>query len=221
MADRRRVIIAITGASGTLLGVRLLELLRPLPDVETHLILSPAALRTMALETDLAVEDVRGLADEVHGFRDIGASVASGSFRHDGMIVAPCSVKTLSAIAHCMAGDLITRAADVCLKERRRLVLLFRETPLHAGHIDIMARATASGAIVMPAVLGLYYRPQSVDDVIDHLAGRALDLLGIEAGHVRRWTGARLDPEPSDRNEGGQDTAGEENDHDQSDTAGL
>lgn len=189
MAEPRRVIIGITGASGTILGVRLLELLRPIPDVETHLVVSPAALRTLLIETDYSADQVHALADHVHNFKDIGASIASGSFRSEGMIIAPCSVKTLSSVAHCSSGDLIGRAADVCLKERRRLVLLFRETPLHAGHFALMDQATRSGAIVMPAVIGLYYRPQSVMDIVDHLAGRALDLIGIDAGTVRRWTG--------------------------------
>jgi 4-hydroxy-3-polyprenylbenzoate decarboxylase len=188
MADRR-IIIGISGASGTILGIRLLELLRPIDDVETHLVMSPAAIRTMKIETEYAPEQVHALADQVHNFKDIGASIASGSFRNEGMIVAPCSVKTLSSIATCQAGDLLSRAADVALKERRRLVLLFRETPLHAGHIALMDQATRSGAIVMPAVVGTYYHPESVMDVIDHLAGRALDLLGIESGTVKRWQG--------------------------------
>lgn len=189
MSDKRRVIIGISGASGTILGVRLLELLRPIEDVESHLVMSPAGLRTLKIETDHTAEDVTALADEVHSFKDIGASIASGSFRNEGMIVAPCSVKTLSSVATCQSTDLLSRAADVCLKERRRLVLLFRETPLHAGHISLMDQATRAGAIVMPAVVGLYYKPQSVDEVIDHLAGRALDLLNIDAGAVRRWEG--------------------------------
>ena len=189
MADRRRVIVGITGASGTILGVRLLEILRDLPDVETHLVMSPAATRTLLIETDRTADDVTRLADEVHSFKDIGASIASGSFRADGMIVAPCSVKTLGAIAHCLSDDLIGRAADVCLKERRRVVLMFRETPLHGGHIAAMDLATRAGAIVMPAVVGLYYRPQGVMDVIDHLAGRALDLIGMDGGTVVRWQG--------------------------------
>jgi len=189
MADPRRVIVGITGASGTILGVRLLELLRLMPDVETHLVMSPAAVRTLLIETSYTAEQVQALADHTHSFKDIGAAIASGSFRNEGMIIAPCSVKTLSSVANCTSDDLIARAADVCLKERRRLVLLFRETPLHAGHITLMDQATRSGAILMPAVIGLYYQPQTVMDVIDHLAGRALDLLGMDAGTVRRWSG--------------------------------
>lgn len=189
MGETRNVIVGLTGASGTTLGIRILELLRDVPDVETHLVMSPAAQRTMVLETDVSPDAVRGLADHVHGFRDIGASIASGSFKNAGMIIAPCSVKTLSSIATCQSGDLISRAADVNLKERRKLVLLFRETPLHAGHISLMDLATRAGAIIMPAVIGLYYKPETVDDVVTHLAGRALDLLDIDAGVVRRWTG--------------------------------
>ncbi len=189
MTEPRRVIIGITGASGTILGVRMLELLKPVEGVETHLVMSPAAVRTLLIETDYSAADVNAMADHVHNFKDIGASIASGSFKSEGMIIAPCSVKTMGAIAACMTDDLLSRAADVCLKERRRLVLLFRETPLHAGHIRVMDQVTASGAIVMPAVVGLYYKPQSVIEMIDHLAGRALDLLGIDAGTVKRWQG--------------------------------
>jgi 4-hydroxy-3-polyprenylbenzoate decarboxylase len=189
MSDPKRVIIGITGASGTILGIRMLELLKRVKGVETHLIMSPAAVRTMLIETDYTADDVKKLADEVHSFKDIGASIASGSFKCEGMIIAPCSVKTMGALAACMTDDLISRAADVSLKERRRVVLMFRETPLHAGHIRIMNEVTQAGAIVMPAVVGLYYRPESVMEMIDHLAGRALDLLGIEGGTVKRWQG--------------------------------
>ncbi|MCO6381527.1 MAG: UbiX family flavin prenyltransferase [Vannielia sp.] len=198
MAEKKRVIIGITGASGTLLGIRMLELLRPVEEVETHLVMSPAATRTMLIETDYTAEQVQGLADVVHSFKDIGASIASGSFKAEGMIIAPCSVKTMGALASCLTDDLISRAADVCLKERRRVVLMFRETPLHAGHIRAMADVTASGAIVMPAVVGLYYKPASVMEMIDHLAGRALDLLGIDAGTVRRWQGQPGKPSEGD-----------------------
>ncbi|RUT34677.1 UbiX family flavin prenyltransferase [Arsenicitalea aurantiaca] len=184
----KRVIVGITGASGTILGVRALEILKGIEGVESHLVMSPSAVRTLGLETEYSYSDVTALADVTHNFRDIGSSVASGSFRNEGMIVAPCSVKTLSAVAHCNSGDLLSRAADVCLKERRRLVLMFRETPLHAGHIALMDQATRNGAIVMPTVIGLYYKPKTVDDIINHLVGRALDLMGIDSGSlVRRW----------------------------------
>lgn len=185
----RRLIVAITGASGAVYGIRALELLRPLDDVRTHLVMSPSAMRTIAEETDCTVAQVRELADEVHNVRDIGASIASGSFRTAGMLVAPCTIKTLSAVAHSTCSDLVARAADVCLKERRRVVLLLRETPLHAGHIQLMADATRNGAIVMPPVPAFYHRPATLQDVVDQTVGRALDLFDIELPLVKRWTG--------------------------------
>jgi flavin prenyltransferase len=185
----KRIIVAITGASGVLYGIRALELLRQAGDVETHLILSPAAVRTIRAETAYTPADVEALADVRHAHKDIGASIASGSFRTAGMLVAPCSVKTLSGIANCFSDDLVTRAADVQLKERRRVVLLFRETPLHAGHIELMGRATASGAILMPPVPAFYAGITSLDEAVTQTVGRALDLLGIDAGVVHRWHG--------------------------------
>jgi len=182
----RRLIVGLTGASGVIYGVRALELLRSIPDIEAHAIISPSALQTLMAETDHTPEYVRDLAHTVHNFRDIGAAVASGSFRTLGMLVAPCSVKTLSGIATGYSEELIIRAADVCLKERRRLVLLFRETPLHAGHIEAMAQATRNGAIVMPPVPAFYHRPATVDDIVTQTVGRALDLFGIDTG-VKRW----------------------------------
>lgn len=184
----RRLIVAITGASGVIYGIRALEILRALKDFESHLILSPAAARTMVEETDYTIEQVRQLADVLHNHKDIGASISSGSFKTEGMLVAPCSVKTLSGIANCYNDELIVRAADVCLKERRRVVLMLRETPLHAGHIRLMAQATEMGAIVMPPVPGFYSKPRSLDEMVTQSVGRALDLLGIEAGVVKRWT---------------------------------
>lgn len=184
----KRIIVAITGASGAAYGIRALELLRE-AGAETHLVLSPSAGRTIDAETDRTIEDVRSIASVVHPFRDIGASIASGSFRTDGMLVAPCSVKTLSAIAHCAAEDLVARAADVQLKERRRVVLLFRETPLHAGHIALMERATLNGAVVMPPVPAFYHRPRTIEDLVDQTVGRALDLFGIDSPAVHRWSG--------------------------------
>ena len=188
-----RLIVAITGASGAIYGIRALELLRA-AGAETHLVVSPSGVRTIAEETDRSLDDVQALATHVHGFRDIGASIASGSFPVDGMLVAPCSVKTLSAIAHCGTDELIARAADVQLKERRRVVLLFRETPLHAGHIAIMERATLNGAIMMPPVPAFYHRPATIDDIVTQTVGRALDLFGIDAKAVRRWNGSGTDP---------------------------
>jgi 4-hydroxy-3-polyprenylbenzoate decarboxylase len=183
----RRLIVAITGASGAIYGLRTLELLRTIADVETHLIISPAGLRTLAEETDHSAEQLRGLADAVHNSKDIGASLSSGSFRTEGMLVAPCSVKTLSGIAHCYNDELIVRAADVCLKERRRVVLLLRETPLHAGHIALMQQATSNGAIVMPPVPAFYHRPQTLDEVVTQTVGRALDLFDISIPGIKRW----------------------------------
>jgi 4-hydroxy-3-polyprenylbenzoate decarboxylase len=183
----KRLVVAITGASGVIYGVRALQLLQRVKEMEIHLIMSPSAARTLIEETDFTPDAVRALAHVVHSHKDIGASLASGSFRTEGMLIAPCSVKTLSGVAHCYADDLVVRAADVCLKERRRLVLLFRETPLHAGHIALMDQATRSGAIVMPPVPGFYSRPRSVDDIVDQTVGRALDLFGIDSGAVVRW----------------------------------
>lgn len=185
----KRYIVAITGASGAIYGVRALEALRAIPEVQSHLVLSPSAARTLREETSFSLDDVRGLADVVHQPKDIGASIASGSFRTEGMMIAPCSVKTLSAIAHSYADGLVARAADVCLKERRRVVLLFRETPLHAGHIDLMAQATRLGAIVMPPVPTFYNHPASIDEMVTQTTGRMLDLFGLESALVTRWTG--------------------------------
>ena len=184
---KRRLTVALTGASGVAYGIRALELLRPLEDIETHLVISPAALRTIAEETDDEPARIRALADVVHDHRDIGAAIASGSYRTVGMLVAPCSVRALSGIAHGAADDLIIRAADVCLKERRRLVLLFRETPLHAGHIALMERATLNGAVIMPPVPAFYSRPRTIDDIIVQTVARALDLFDIELPQLFRW----------------------------------
>jgi flavin prenyltransferase len=184
----RRLIVALTGASGAIYGVRALEILKPMEDVETHAILTPAALRTITEETERKIDEVRALADRIYDHRDIGAAVSSGSYQTIGMLVAPCSVRALSGIANCYDGDLIIRAADVCLKERRPVVLLFRETPLHSGHIALMHRASSSGAIVMPPVPAFYHRPNTLDDVINQTVGRALDLFGIDAKVVKRWT---------------------------------
>ncbi len=183
----RRLIVGITGASGVIYGVRALEVLKGVPDIETHLVLSAAAKRTLLEETDWAVEAVEALADVVHSHRDIGAAIASGSFRTEGMLVAPCSIKTLSGIAHCYSDNLLTRAADVCLKERRPLVLLVREMPLHPGHLELMAAAARSGAVIAPPVPAFYNRPATVDDIVNHSVGKALDLFGIGHQLFRRW----------------------------------
>jgi flavin prenyltransferase len=188
-ADLPRLIVAITGASGAIYGVRALQLLRELGGVETHLILSPSGARTLTEETDFSPAQVRALADHVHAAKDIGAAIASGSFKTLGMLVAPCSVKTLSGIANSYDDELVVRAADVCLKERRRVVLLLRETPLHAGHIALMDQATRNGAIIMPPVPAFYARPKTVADIVDQTVGRALDLFDLDSKVVQRWTG--------------------------------
>jgi 4-hydroxy-3-polyprenylbenzoate decarboxylase len=186
----KRLVVGISGASGVVYGVRLLELLRPTP-VETHLVLSRAAQVTLASETDLKPADVTALADVVHAPGDIAAPISSGSFRTLGMVVAPCSMRSLAEIASGATTTLLTRAADVVLKERRRLVLLVRETPLHLGHLRAMAQATEIGAIVYPPVPAFYARPASVAEMVDHTLGRVLDLFDIEVGTVRRWGGAK------------------------------
>ena len=183
-----RLVVGITGASGAIYGIRALQALKDHGGVETHLILSPSGARTVAEETDFTTAAVKDLAQVVHPYRDIGAALSSGSYRTLGMLVAPCSIKTLSGIAQSYDDNLIVRAADVCLKEGRRVVLLLRETPLHRGHIDLMARAADNGAILMPPVPAFYHRPESVAEIIDQTVGRALDLFGIEVGLVKRWT---------------------------------
>jgi 4-hydroxy-3-polyprenylbenzoate decarboxylase len=182
----RRLIVGISGASGAIYGVRTLEILRDC-GIETHLVVSKAAQVTLAQETNLKLVDLKALATTVHRAEDIGASISSGSFRTDGMIVAPCSIRSLSEIAGGVTTSLLSRAADVILKERRRLVLLVRETPLHAGHLKSMLAVTEMGAIVAPPVPAFYTRPQSLSDIVDHTVGRALDLFDIEANIVRRW----------------------------------
>jgi len=183
----RRIIIGISGASGAIYGIRALEVLSGVPDVETHLILSPSAKRTIVEETDWTVARVQALADIVHSHVDIGASISSGSFRTAGMLVAPCAIKTLSGIVSSYNDNLLTRAADVCLKERRRLVLLVRETPLHLGHIEMLAQATRFGAVILPPVPAFYNRPQTLDDIINQTVGKALDQFEIEHQLFRRW----------------------------------
>jgi len=183
----KRMIVAITGASGVIYGIRALEMLANFKDVEAHLIISPSAIRTIQEETDWTVDDVKALAHEVHSFRDIGASISSGSYKTLGMLVAPCSIKTLSGIANCYNDELIVRAADVCLKERRRVVLLLRETPFHAGHIALMDQATRNGAIIMPPVPAFYHKPQTIDEIIDQTVGRAFDLFDLDLEVVKRW----------------------------------
>jgi 4-hydroxy-3-polyprenylbenzoate decarboxylase len=190
---RRRLIVGISGATGVVYGVRLLEMLRQL-DIETHLVMTKAGERTLAYETERTVREVRAMADHWYPDADIGATIASGSYRTMGMVVAPCSVRSLSAIATGNTDGLLTRAADVCLKERRRVVLMLRETPLHAGHIRSMAAATENGAIIFPPLPAFYDRPASIEAMVDHTIGRVLDLFDLDAGLVRRWSGR---PEPA------------------------
>jgi 4-hydroxy-3-polyprenylbenzoate decarboxylase len=186
--DKPRLIVGISGASGAVYGVRLLELLRQC-GVETHLIMSRAARITLAYETNLKVSDVEKLASVVHSHDDIGAACSSGSFKNLGMIVAPCSIKSMSEIATGVTSNLLSRSADVALKERRRVVLLLRETPLHIGHIRTMAAVTEAGAIVYPPVPAFYARPESLEQMVDHTLGRVLDLFDIETTAVSRWGG--------------------------------
>lgn len=183
----RRIVVGMSGASGAIYGVRVLEVLSKVEELEVHLVMSPSAGQTIVDETDWKVSDVKAMADVVHNYRDIGASLSSGSYRHDGMLVAPCSVKTLSGIVNSYDDNLLTRAADVALKEKRRVVLLVRETPLHQGHIELMARAAAYGAVVMPPVPAFYHRPKTLDDVINQTVGKALDLFDISHKLFRRW----------------------------------
>lgn len=184
------LIVAITGATGVIYGVELLRVLKDLGQ-PTHLILSEAAGLNLSIETDYSLEEVRALATVVHSNKDVGASVASGSFRTRGMIVAPCTVKTLSAIANSFTYNLIVRAADVQLKESRKLVLLVRETPLHKGHLELMARAADCGAVILPPMPAFYHRPQTIMDIIHQTIGKALDQVGIEHNLFRRWNGHR------------------------------
>ncbi|MGK6305774.1 UbiX family flavin prenyltransferase [Variovorax sp. DT-64] len=188
--SRQRLIVAITGASGTIYGVRLLQLLRAMPDWETHLVMSASGALTASQEIDLKRADIEALADVVHNVKDIGAAVSSGSFRTAGMVIAPCSMKTLAGVAHGLADNLISRAADVVLKERRRLVLMARETPFNLAHLRNMTAVTEMGGIVFPPVPAFYARPNSIEDMVDHTVGRVLDLFDIEHHDlVRRWEG--------------------------------
>ena len=186
MSGHKRLIVGISGASGVAYGVRLLEALKPL-DVETHLVLSQSAEVTLAYETDYKVADVQALADVAYSVRDIGAAIASGSFPSAGMIVAPCSIRSMSEIATGVTSNLLTRSADVTLKERRRLVLLVRETPLHTGHLRTILTLSEIGAVIMPPVPAFYALPETVEDIVDHTVGRALDLFDIDSDLVRRW----------------------------------
>ena len=189
----KKLIVGISGASGVIYGIRLLQLLRDVPDVEAHLILSSAAATTIGLETDLTAEQVMQLADVTYRFKDIAAAVSSGSFRTWGMVVIPCSMKTLAGIANSFSDNLLLRAADVVLKDRRRLVIVPRETPLHLGHLRLMTQVTEMGAILAPPMPAFYHRPASIDDIINQTVNRVLDLLEIDLPHdlFTRWQGGK------------------------------
>ena len=191
-SNPRRLIVGISGASGIVYGVRILQVLQH-SAIETHLVMSDSARMTLATELDMNVKEVESLASEVHNAKNIGATISSGSFKTMGMVVAPCSIKSLSEIAYGMTSGLLSRAADVVLKERRKLVLLIRETPLHSGHLRTMLQASENGAILMPPVPALYARPQSIDDMVNHTVGRCLDLFDIETDLVKRWSGMGQD----------------------------
>ncbi|HDS9358693.1 TPA: UbiX family flavin prenyltransferase [Enterobacter chengduensis] len=188
----KRLIVGISGASGAIYGVRLLQVLRDVKDVETHLVMSQAARQTLSLETDFSLRDVQALADVMHDARDIAASISSGSFKTAGMVILPCSIKTLSGIVNSYTDSLVTRAADVVLKERRPLVLCVRETPLHLGHLRLMTQAAELGAVIMPPVPAFYHRPQTLGDVINQTVNRVLDQFDIDLPEdlFTRWQGA-------------------------------
>lgn len=183
------IIVGITGATGVIYGIRLLEVLSAIKDVETHLIISESGETTIRYETDRKIEDIKKLANFNYDIKDIAARISSGSFRRDGMIIAPCTVKTLSALACSYTDNLIIRAGDVTLKERQKLVLLLRETPLHLGHLRNMERLVEMGAVIMPPVPAFYHKPQTIQDIIDHMVGKTLDMFNIQHNLFRRWSG--------------------------------
>jgi 4-hydroxy-3-polyprenylbenzoate decarboxylase len=185
----RRVVVGISGSTGSIYGIRLLERLREMADVETHLVISGPGKRTLVEETDYTVRQVEALAHAVHDDRDVGASIASGSFRTAGMVIAPCSIKTVAALANSFADTLIARAGDVTLKEGRPLVAVVRETPLHVGHLRQMLALAEIGGILLPPMPAFYFRPKSIDDLVDHTVGRILDRMGLAHGLVPEWPG--------------------------------
>ena len=190
-APTRRIVVGITGSTGSIYGIRLLEVLREAPGVEAHLVLSGPGKQTLLAETDYTVKDVEAMAHAVHDNRDIGSSLASGSFRTAGMAIAPCSIKTLSDLAVCHSDTLVARAGDVCLKEGRPLVVVVRETPLHVGHLRQMTALAEMGGVILPPMPAFYLRPQSVAEIVDHTVGRILDRLGVEHSLVPEWPGLR------------------------------
>lgn len=184
-----RIIVGVSGASGSIYGFRLLEKLRSVPDAEIHLVLTRAAEKTAYLEMNRPIKDFKSLAHYVHPVEDIGSRIASGSFQTEGMVVAPCSIQSMSAIASGVTSNLLVRAADVCLKERRKLILLVRETPFHLGHLRTMVALTEMGAIIAPPVPAFYHHPESVLDIVDHTVDRVLDLMGVPSPDAHRWNG--------------------------------
>jgi len=190
MTVRRRLIVGVSGASGSIYAHTTLRVLRAAGDIEVHLVLSQQARQTIELETAYTGADFEALADVVHRDGDLAASISSGSFRTDGMLIVPCSIKTASAVAHSFNDNLLARAADVCLKERRKLVMMVRETPLHLGHLRILVQLAEMGAVILPPVPAMYARPKTVDDIVAHAVGKALDQFGIENAMFNRWTGA-------------------------------
>lgn len=203
--NKKRLVIGISGSSGAILGIRILQILRSAaPDIETHLVLSRASRLTITEETDWKVSDVLDLADVTYSISDIGAAIASGSFTTLGMVVVPCSIKTLSAIANSYADDLLVRAADVTLKEGRPLILVVREAPLHRGHIRLMDLAAQAGAVIFPPVPTFYTRPKSIEEMIDHMAGRILNRVGIENIHAQVWRGTSKNRLPDDTSDTGE-----------------
>jgi 4-hydroxy-3-polyprenylbenzoate decarboxylase len=197
----RRLIVGISGATGAIYGVRILEVLAGIKDVETHLVLTRAGKMTIQVETTYSVKQVEEMADVVHDINNVGASISSGSFRTEGMVIAPCSMKSMGGIAHSAAGDLLVRAADVVLKERKKLVLVVRETPLHLGHLESMVALTRMGAVIFPPVPAFYHRPKSLDDVINQTVTRVLDQFNIDVGLFERWSDEQMrrHPEAAER----------------------
>ena len=195
----RRLIVGLSGATGSIFGIRILEVLQPIPDIETHLVMSKAAKMTLQVETPHSVKEVESMADVVHDINNIGASIASGSFRTAGMVIAPCSMKSMGGIVMSVGGDLLVRASDVILKERKKLVLVVRETPLHLGHLESMAQLTRMGAVIFPPVPAFYHRPKTLDDVINQTVARILDQFEIETDMFSRWNEESLSRFPGDK----------------------
>ncbi len=195
----RRIVVGMSGASGAVYGIRFLALLRGVPDLEAHLVVSDPAKRTIVEETDWAVKDVEALAARRYDNKDVGAAIASGSFKTDAMVVVPCSIKAAASIAHCMADNLLTRAADVTLKEGRPLILVVRETPLHLGHLRVLTQLAEMGAVILPPMPAFYNRPKQIEDLVDHTLARVLDRLQISQSLVGEWQGTNRRPPPTTR----------------------